>query len=149
MKIIQLKMGLGAYTHSYWHKRDGSGKSPDSCRACISYVESILAALHTLAARQRCRRPLIPPMIESLTKRVNQRDAEDTFVEVPLLKHAKIDTEEEEEEEEEDTRVLKRHKSIPFDPEDWVFIENDTNEEGKRPLGSLRCESVACCKKRK
>lgn len=145
-------MGLGAYTHPYWHERYGSGKSPESCRACISHVESILAALHALAARPRRRSPLIPPMIESLTKRVNHRDAEDTFVEVPLLKHAKIDTEEEEEEE-EDTRVLKRHKSIPFDPEDWeedwVFIENDTNEEGKRPLGSSRCESVACCKKRK
>jgi hypothetical protein len=93
-------------------------------------------------------------MIESLTKRVNQRDEEDALEEASVLKYAKIDNEDQEEEEkEEDARALKRHKSIPFDPEDWeedwVFIENDTNEEGKRPLGSSRCERDACCKKRK
>jgi hypothetical protein len=143
-------MGLGAYTHPYWHERYGSGKSPDSCRACISHVESILAALHALAARPRRRNPMIPPMIESLTKRVNQRDVEDALEEAPLLKYAKIDTEDQ---EEEDARVFKRHKSIPFDPEDWeedwVFIDNDTNEEGKRPLCSSRCERAASYKKRK
>lgn len=143
-------MGLGAYTHPYWHERYGSGKSPESCRACISHVESILAALHALAARPRRRSPLIPPMIEPLTKRVNHRDTEDALEEASVLKYAKIDTEDQ---EEEDARVFKRHKSIPFDPEDWeedwVFIDNDTNEEGKRPLGSSRCERAASYKKRK
>lgn len=105
MKDFFRIMGLGSIFELASHFTSSGRRNIEYCTRCLSYLESIHAALHELAARPRRR----------TRAQLGQRYPEDQEDEEPLR--------------------LKRHKPLPLmDDDDWVIIEEDHNAEGKRPL---------------